>query len=131
MDRRLDQLSDLDRVVRGNISTATDDYIIQLKQRFVELKENFDRGTIVQTFVMVHNVEQSVHQLSSTLEEINRLGQFSWSLCLLLLFTNYLNAYRTRKATGPTTWIESGWCQIQPIACLLEWNAKKATGRHL
>ena len=76
-DRRSDQLRILDRVIRGSVSTATDDHINLFKQKFVELKENFDRGTTVQTFTMVHSIEQSVQQLGSTLEEINGSGQFS------------------------------------------------------
>jgi hypothetical protein len=52
-------------------------------QKFDQLKENFDRGTNVQTFIMVHSIEQSVCQLGSTLEEINTSGQFSSALLFL------------------------------------------------
>ena len=82
-DRRPDQLSVLDRAARGIVSTATDDCIKQFKQKFVELKENFDRGTIVDTFIVVHSIEQSVHQLKSTLEEINGSGPFSFALLFI------------------------------------------------
>jgi hypothetical protein len=42
-----------------------------------DLKENFDRGINVQTWIHVHNIEHDLRQLSSTLEEINALGQIS------------------------------------------------------
>jgi hypothetical protein len=81
-DRRPDWLSVSGRAIRGTTSTDTDDCINRFKLKFVELKDNFDRGTIVQTFTMVHSIEQSVQQLGSTLEEINGSGQFG----LVLLF---------------------------------------------
>jgi hypothetical protein len=65
------------RTVRDTTSTATDDRINLFVKKFDELKGNFDRGTNVQTLVIVHHIEQDVRQLGSTMEEISTSGQIS------------------------------------------------------
>jgi len=63
------------RVARDAVSTKTDDHINLFVKKFNELKDNFDRGTNVQTLIIVHGIEQDVRQLGSTLQEISTTEQ--------------------------------------------------------
>jgi hypothetical protein len=54
-----------------------DDWIDLFLKRFDELKDSFDRGTNVQTWVNVHNMQYDLRQVIATLEEINTSGQIS------------------------------------------------------
>ena len=63
------------RVLRDTTSTTTDDRINQFMKEFDNLKWNFGQGINVQTWIIVHNIENDIRQLGSALDEISASGK--------------------------------------------------------
>ena len=74
------------RVLRDTTSTATDDRINQFMKEFDNLKWNFDQGINVQTWIIVHNIENDIRQLGSALDEISASGSNHFT-CVIFRLT--------------------------------------------
>ena len=90
------------RVIHDNLTSAEDDSIQRFTQEFNRLRSSFSDGTNIQTWIVVHNVEINIAQLTSTLETVKDIGERIYSLNLLILFVNGLQYGRERTAVERT-----------------------------
>ncbi|KIM78135.1 hypothetical protein PILCRDRAFT_824851 [Piloderma croceum F 1598] len=79
------------RVIHDNLTSAEDDSIQRFTQEFNRLRSSFSDSTNIQTWIVVHNVENNVAQLTSTLETLKDLGERIYSLNLLIPFFKVCN----------------------------------------